>query len=657
MIPKNVRDGAVSEGLDGERAIFQIEANGKAFRTLIDGLYSNKIRSVIRELSSNARDSHIEANQDRPFEVYLPTSLDPVFRVRDFGVSLDHKGVMELYTRLFKSTKETTNDLTGQLGLGSKSPFAYTDTFSVVAYLDGVRRVYVAYLETDGVPCITHVSDEPSSEPQGLEVSFPAKSADLGSFQVEARYVMLGYRPEEVTFIGMDRKQAVPVMSSDTWALYHSQDAVQRSYNVEALVRMGSVVYPQSVAAVRKISQSYTLIVDIPIGSAEVTASRESLSMDDDTRQTIRRAVEEAEAEVVKIIEAEYEAAIKQASRVKRAEIYAKYSGIVHGLKGATKVSLVRKDVNGLVVTQAGDTLHLAQYFGRASKAYANLREVSNIEVKALPHVKVVLDDPSVKLVRRFKRIQTFAAGRPHSVFVYSNPNAADRAAAKAWIKKCWEVPDSVFVDSATLPDCPPPPRAKSAGSNTKAIPKGQVWMSRRRAAVFSDIYGEGQRYTNRLPGPMQAAADMVDFKMPTDILWLNAAEEARLLKKGVISADRKLDTMIKKAVDRHVMGLPLLDAQTYRMVMDEVGYYSDSFQVIMSEFFPDVTVTRHTFNEIVRAAQVAQLDLQTLPNVDKMRDKIKTLAEEYPLLFQRSGREHFEKYIQAVKAAKKQTV
>lgn len=108
MIPKNVREGAVAVGLDGEKAYFTIAANGKAFRTLIDGLYSNKIRAVIRELCSNAADSHIDAGQIKPFKVSIPTSLDPVFRVRDFGTALRHDQVMHLYTTIFQSTKRRT---------------------------------------------------------------------------------------------------------------------------------------------------------------------------------------------------------------------------------------------------------------------------------------------------------------------------------------------------------------------------------------------------------------------------------------------------------------------------------------------------------------------------------------------------------------------
>ena len=139
MIPKNVREGAEAHGLTGEKAYFTIKPNGKAFRTLIDGLYSNKVQVVIRELCANAPDSHIDAGQVKPFKVSIPTALDAVFRVRDFGTGLTHEQVMKLYTTIFESTKEETNEQTGQLGLGSKSPFAYTDSFQVTVW-DGAEK-------------------------------------------------------------------------------------------------------------------------------------------------------------------------------------------------------------------------------------------------------------------------------------------------------------------------------------------------------------------------------------------------------------------------------------------------------------------------------------------------------------------------------------
>ena len=109
-------------GTTGE---FKIRNSAKAFKILSDGLYSNKIKAVIRELSCNAVDSHVAANKaDTPFEVHLPTVLEPWFSVRDFGLGLDGDQVENIYTTYFESTKTESNDFIGALGLGSKSPFS-----------------------------------------------------------------------------------------------------------------------------------------------------------------------------------------------------------------------------------------------------------------------------------------------------------------------------------------------------------------------------------------------------------------------------------------------------------------------------------------------------------------------------------------------------
>ena len=63
---------------------FTIKATGKAFRILSDGLYSDKILAVVRELSCNAYDAHVAAGMFVPFEVHLPHALEPWFSVKDF---------------------------------------------------------------------------------------------------------------------------------------------------------------------------------------------------------------------------------------------------------------------------------------------------------------------------------------------------------------------------------------------------------------------------------------------------------------------------------------------------------------------------------------------------------------------------------------------
>ena len=109
----------------GEIGEFRIRNSAKAFNILSSGLYANKIRAIVRELSCNAVDSHVAAGkQDTPFDIHLPNTLEPWFSIRDYGLGLSHDQVINIYTTYFESTKTDSNEFIGALGLGSKSPFS-----------------------------------------------------------------------------------------------------------------------------------------------------------------------------------------------------------------------------------------------------------------------------------------------------------------------------------------------------------------------------------------------------------------------------------------------------------------------------------------------------------------------------------------------------
>ena len=75
----------IERSADFEQSNYTIEATAKAFSILADQLYSNKVRAVISELSTNAYDSHVDAgNGSKPFEVHLPSNMEPTFSVRDY---------------------------------------------------------------------------------------------------------------------------------------------------------------------------------------------------------------------------------------------------------------------------------------------------------------------------------------------------------------------------------------------------------------------------------------------------------------------------------------------------------------------------------------------------------------------------------------------
>ena len=84
---------------------FSMDESPEAFEILSDGLYPNKIKAVVRELSTNAVESHITRHKQLTgeeitqevidslpqFEIHLPTTMEPHFSIRDFGtVSYTH---------------------------------------------------------------------------------------------------------------------------------------------------------------------------------------------------------------------------------------------------------------------------------------------------------------------------------------------------------------------------------------------------------------------------------------------------------------------------------------------------------------------------------------------------------------------------------------
>ena len=107
----------VSKIGDVVEASYTIEDSAKIFSILRSNIYSDKILAVVREYSTNGWDGHIlNGTPDRQLRVTLPTSLSPVFKVRDFGVGLSEESVMHIYTSYGTSTKDSSNDFNGTFG-------------------------------------------------------------------------------------------------------------------------------------------------------------------------------------------------------------------------------------------------------------------------------------------------------------------------------------------------------------------------------------------------------------------------------------------------------------------------------------------------------------------------------------------------------------
>lgn len=284
-----------SSGIDSKS--FGIKMNSKMFKILSANIYSNPIKSILREVGCNAYDGHVAAGkQDLPIQVHLPNSLEPFLEIKDFGTGIDDNEILEVYTQYGGSNKSGSNDFTGAFGLGSKSPFAYTDNFTVENRRNGKITHYTAYLDENGIPAFSEpLSSESTTEPNGLTVRFPVKAADFTRFAQEASEVFRWFKTK-------------PTVKGSNYFAFPAEIKYLHKYDFygmpeqnsgSPMIIMGNVCYPINIHNILPNYSSYNyyyknnlsndeqnisavlsrgIILFSNIGDVEVTASREQLS-------------------------------------------------------------------------------------------------------------------------------------------------------------------------------------------------------------------------------------------------------------------------------------------------------------------------------------------------------------------------------------------
>lgn len=309
-----VQDQAIVSNV-GEIGEFRIRNSAKAFNILSSGLYANKVRAIIRELSCNAIDSHVAAGKkDTPFDVHLPNQLEPHFSIRDYGTGLTHDQVTNIYTTYFESTKTASNEFIGALGLGSKSPFSYTDNFTVTAIKDSRKGIYTAFINEQGVPSIALMMEEETTEPSGVEVKFAVTERyDFDKFRQEARAVYKWFKQRPVVS-GVDKFE-FPKLEFETENIIpgvHSLANEGRGSTSYAV--MGNIAYPieipqadTTLGDLRKIL-SYAIVMEFDIGELDFQASREGLSYIPQTIASIKSKLEKVNEALALVIAKEADA-------------------------------------------------------------------------------------------------------------------------------------------------------------------------------------------------------------------------------------------------------------------------------------------------------------------------------------------------------------
>jgi len=278
----------IAHGMQESRA-FHFEFNETMFRMLSSTTYSDPIRAVIRELACNSSDAHeMAGTQDKRFEIHLPTTHEPEFIIRDYGVGMDDEEINDLFTMYGGSNKRGDNRTIGALGIGSKSPYAYTQMYNVITTKNGVTRTYVAHVQ-DGMPRLTpdKVCETPDA-PNGVTVQFSVKEKDIWEFENKAKIALEFFEPmPEVNTPNFIPHKQTYILKGDSWGLRKEARTAAHGFACRAIMgkvqyQVGGIDESRTNSLQRKLLEM-PIDMHFPLGALEFATSRETLQLSEKT--------------------------------------------------------------------------------------------------------------------------------------------------------------------------------------------------------------------------------------------------------------------------------------------------------------------------------------------------------------------------------------
>lgn len=290
--------------VSGTAEVMGIDAAGMGtVLSILSNMYSDGSLAVVREYSSNALDSHVEAGNPDPILITSPSHFNPVLTVQDFGTGLSRDEVLNVYAKYGASTKRNTDEQIGAFGIGAKSAFTVGTQFTVTAVKDGFETIALFALNENGAPTVNIISyREDILEPNGVKVEVGVKDVDGVN-----RAIKRLFSTWKTGTVLVDGVEPVSVWND----LSPLADDIHLGWRVDKyneqdpawVVVMGGVPYniPRAVNGTlsgrpyqisQQVSSSYAKVYfTVPIGAVDITPSREELRVTTKTTDTINELI------------------------------------------------------------------------------------------------------------------------------------------------------------------------------------------------------------------------------------------------------------------------------------------------------------------------------------------------------------------------------
>lgn len=278
---------------DMKTASGSIAMTPEMFEIISSKIYTDKPMAIVREICCNARDANILTGTDKGIIVGLPNGMTPYLEIRDFGPGMSDEKITGDFMNWGNSDKTDSNLMIGAMGIGSKSPLSYTNSFLITSYHGGYKTVWNLYLN-NGLPDIAMMSKQESQEDTGISIKVAVSHNDFRCF-IDAAETFLKYFPEKSNVIGANVDLRTDILDEQEDYVIYNPGRINH-YGIEVKAEMGGVVYnlpSSSVKPLQGVLPSKSIChLKFNIGDLTVTASRENIELKEVSKLAIKTKVE-----------------------------------------------------------------------------------------------------------------------------------------------------------------------------------------------------------------------------------------------------------------------------------------------------------------------------------------------------------------------------
>jgi len=295
---------------DNESHSFGIGNASIVIEILRNRLYKHKVRTLVQEYISNARDANREADSKRDVEVSIPTAFEPTFKVRDYGFGISPDRIKNVFVLYGSSTKRDSNNQTGGFGIGAKSAWSYTDSFNIITYIDGTKRTYLAHTGVDNNGRLDFLSEVKTSEENGTEIQIAVNPDDIRQFCTSIDRA-IHFWSENIILKGCDYEKSDLsrglFVADNIEVIQDSPDGYGfDSYYDNAILAIDGILYPVDRDIVRELDTNMLrgkVVLHVPTGQIEVSASREEITINTENKQKISCLIADANFAINKYVD------------------------------------------------------------------------------------------------------------------------------------------------------------------------------------------------------------------------------------------------------------------------------------------------------------------------------------------------------------------